>query len=127
MPYPGTVPKPGEVYWVTFDPVVGSEQAGRRPALVISPEIVQASLPVVVVVAITSTIASRENPLTPILPAGHPLPNESAVLTFQVRTLDQVRLGGCAGSLTSEQMAAVRRGLARVFELHVPRPLPGVP
>lgn len=117
VPYPADAPEAGEVYWVNLDPVVGSEQRGRRPALVISPKEVQVVLPVVVVAAITSVVRSYDNPLTPVLPAGHPLPKESTVLTFQIRTLDQRRLEAFAGRLTAVQMAAVRRGLIRSFGL----------
>jgi mRNA-degrading endonuclease toxin of MazEF toxin-antitoxin module len=73
---------------------------------------------VIVVAAITSQIRNRNSPVAPILPAGSPLPSESAVLTFQVRTLDyRRRLRRYAGALTSAQMTAVTRGLARSFGL----------
>jgi len=125
VPYPADTPRPGEIYWADLNPVTGSEQAGRRPVLVISPTVLQSTLPVVVTTSITTTIASRNNPLTPILPAGHPLSQESAVLTFQVRTLDQTRLDGYLGILTPSQMAQVRQGIARVFGLLPGRPGPG--
>ncbi|MGO9027353.1 MAG: type II toxin-antitoxin system PemK/MazF family toxin [Acidimicrobiales bacterium] len=117
MPYPETTPQPGEIYRVNLDPVVGSEQGRRRPVVVVSPEVIQGTLPIVLIAPITSKIKGRGNPISPILSAGEPLPQESAVLTFQVRTLDQTRLEKYLGSLTDDQMGAVRRGLAVSFGL----------
>jgi mRNA interferase MazF len=114
------VPRRGDVYWVNLDPVVGSEQGGLRPALVISPDAVNRVFPVVVVAPITSQIKDRNSPIAPLLPAGQPLPKESAVLTFQVRTLDRGRLRGLAGTLTPDQMSAVERGLAISLGLPLP-------
>jgi mRNA interferase MazF len=114
-------PKRGEVYWVDLSPVVGSEQAGRRPAVVISPNALNRTLPVVVVAAITSIVKDFTGPIAPILPAGQPLPERSQVLTFQVRTLDQSRLETPpAGVLSGEQLYAVARGVAFSFGLTPP-------
>jgi mRNA interferase MazF len=112
------------VYWVDLDPVIGSEQGGRRPAVVISPDAINRIFPVVVVAAITSQIKDRNSPVAPLLPAGQPLPKESAVLTFQVRTLDRRRLDSLAGTLTPERMDAVARGLALSFGLTPPTIVP---
>jgi mRNA interferase MazF len=117
VPFPPDAPRRGEVYWVTLDPVIGSEQAGRRPAVVISPDPINARLPTVVVAAITSNVVRRNSPVAPILPPGQPLPLESAVLTFQIRTIDRQRLQQFAGLLTPPQVQAVNYGLALSFGL----------
>ena len=109
MPYPADTPKPGEVYQVDLDPVIGSEQGRVRPVVVVSPEVIQQTLPIVVIAPITSKIKQRGSPISPILAAGSPLPEESTVLTFQVRTIDQSRLKQYRGSLSDDQMMAVKR------------------
>lgn len=117
MPYPEDQPKRGEVYRITLDLTVGSEQSGQRPALVISPDIGNRQLNTVVIAAITSQIRDRASVVAPLLPAGHPLALESAVLTFQIRTVDKQRLQEYLGQLTDAQMALVNRGLAVSFGL----------
>lgn len=118
MPYPPDVPRRGEVYFANLDPVEGSEQGGDRPVVVVSLDSANRGLPVVVVAAITRTIRNRTSVVAPILPPGSPLPDESAVLTFQIRTLDyRRRLRRYVGALTPQQMAAVSRGLAASFGL----------
>lgn len=120
MTAPDNCPVPGAVYWVDLDPVVGSEQGGRRPVVVISPTTINSKLPVVVVATITSQ-SRFASEIVPTLAAGEPLPKKSYVLTFQIRTLSITRLQQYVGSLTPDQMSEVKRGLAIVFGLLHPR------
>lgn len=118
MSLPTTAPPPqrGEIYWVDLTSgAVGSEQSGRRPALVISPTWINGNLPVVVVAAITTQIRSRSSPYVVILAAGQPLPSESAVLGFQVRTIDKTRLFDRVGTLTPQQQQSVDAAVAASF------------
>lgn len=117
MPFPATQPHRGEIYWANLSPVIGSEQGGRRPVLVISLDRDIPKLPTIVVAAVSTKVRDRTNPLAPVLSAGCPLPEESAVFTFQLRTLDKQRLDGYAGSLTPEQQQLVNQGLALSFGL----------
>jgi mRNA interferase MazF len=83
MPY---VPEAGDLIWTDFDPRVGREQAGRRPALVLSPaDFYRASE-----FAIVCPITSRVRPLgtSVVLPAGLPVAGE--VLTSHVRSIDML-------------------------------------
>lgn len=115
MPYPADSPMRGEVYWVNLDPVVGSEQAGDRPAVVISPNTRNRAMNTLVVAAITTKIRDRTSVIAPLMAAGSPLPTESAVLTFQIRTIDKLRIRRFAGTLSREQMISVARGLRASF------------
>lgn len=117
MPYPATQPRRGEIYMANLDPVVGSEQGGRRPVLVISLDRDIPRLPTIVTAAISTKIRDRTNPLAPILPPGQPLPEESAVFTFQLRTLDKTRLESFKGNVTADQLLSINRGLALSFGL----------
>jgi mRNA interferase MazF len=60
----------GEVIRVRLDPVQGSEQAGERPALVISPDLINVHSPVVLVAAITSRKTERVYPFEALIQAG---------------------------------------------------------
>ena len=117
MAYPSDDPSRGEIYWIDLDLTKGSEQSGNRPALIISPDFRNRQLKTVVIAAITTAIHDPLSPVAPVLPAGAPLEKESAVLTFQVRTVDKSRLGGYLGRLTFQQMRAVNTGLALSFGL----------
>ena len=95
----------GDCYWIDFTPSRGSEQAGRRPGVIISTNVANRHMPVVTVASITGRDKSRFN-LVLELPAGQPTPQKSWVLPFQIVSLDKSRLAlaDYIGSLTSSQL-----------------------
>jgi mRNA interferase MazF len=117
VPHPETPPRRGEIYWIDFNPVIGSEQGGRRPAVVISTDDFNKNVPVVAVAAISTSQATRTSPLAVNLPAGQPLQLASRILAFQVRTVDQSRLAGYLGSLDAQQVQALKGALRVVWDL----------
>lgn len=98
----GGTPHRGEIFYIDFNPARGSEQAGRRPGVVISLDSFNAKLPVVVVAAVTSKV--RSSPICVHLPAGSPLPQASMIMPFQVVTVDQSRLESYCGALDAAQL-----------------------
>lgn len=116
VPHPTTSPRRGEIYWVDFDPARGSEQAGHRPAVVISLDSFNARMNTVVIAALTTKIRPG-SPVQVYLPAGRPLPEEGAILGFQVMTADQSRLGRYAGALAKSQLAELDQVISRCFGL----------
>lgn len=110
------VPRRGDVYWVDFSPARGSEQNGTRPAVIISTDTANKVLNVVTVAAVTTKIRSG-SPLQLILPKGYPCKEESAVLGFQVMTVDKARLDDFVGSLDSAQLEELRRLMRTVWAL----------
>jgi mRNA interferase MazF len=78
----------GEVYTVDFNPARGSEQAGRRPAVVVSNDAQNQHGPVVIVAAVTSRAPKRPYPFIVEIPAGV-LPKDSYVLCDQLNTIDK--------------------------------------
>ncbi len=112
--------KRGEIYWVEFDPVKGSEQGGLRPALVVQNDIGNRYSPTTVVVAITRTIPPRPYPFVVVIePQESSLPERSAVNCAQIATSQQSGPKGRLrpprgetevrpiGRLNGEKMAAV--------------------
>jgi mRNA interferase MazF len=80
----------GEIYWVEFDPVKGSEQGGLRPALVVQNDVGNRYSPTTVVVAITRTIPPRPYPFVVVVePKESGLPAQSAVNSSQIATIQQ--------------------------------------
>lgn len=104
------------VFQADLDPVVGHEQTGRRPVLIVSAEPVNDTYGVVSVISITSRKNNRPVRLGEVLlPAGTAgLPNESCALCYQVRTLDKTRLGRTYGELTE---AALQRRILETLAL----------
>ena len=82
--------KRGEIYWVEFDPVKGSEQGGLRPALVVQQDVGNQYSPTTVVVAITRTLPPKPFPFVVVIePEGSGLPCRSAVNCAQIATIQQ--------------------------------------
>jgi mRNA interferase MazF len=80
----------GEIYWVEFDPVKGSEQGGLRPALVVQNDTGNQYSPTTVVVAVTRTIPPQPYPFVVVVePAESGLPVRSAVNCAQMATIQQ--------------------------------------
>src|SRR5690348_6143091 len=77
-------PDAGDLIWTEFDPTRGREQAGRRPALVLSPAIFTANTGFAIVCPITSRV--RPFPTSVILPPGLPVSGE--ILLSHVRSID---------------------------------------
>lgn len=78
-------PERGDLVWIDFDPQAGHEQAGRRPALVLSPRAYHQVTPFAVVCPITTTV--KGYPFEVILPAG--LAISGAVLADQIKSIDR--------------------------------------
>ncbi len=107
-----TFPHRGDVYWVSLDPVVGSEIAKTRPAVIVSNDIGNELSPRVIVAPITSRSTERVYPFQALLPAGEAgLPQASKVLLDQVCAIDKRRLGRRAGRVAAERLAEIDRAL----------------
>ena len=105
MPY---FPERGDAVWVSFDPQSGHEQAGRRPALVLSPSAYNQKVGLAVFCPITSQINGY--PFEVVIPGG--LGVTGAVLSDQVKSLDwQARNAELICSLPEETVSQVLQKL----------------
>lgn len=103
----------GDLYYAELDPIVGSEQAGTRPVLVVSNDIGNQYSPVIVIVPITSRrIGKKQLPTHVEVRIPELLKNDSTALTEQIRTIDKLRLKEYIGSLPDCLMTAVDQALA---------------
>lgn len=102
----------GQVHWTWLDPVVGSEQAGRRPSVIVSTNDL-ATGPTVVVVPLTSTMPAVMGAYMALLPRQRTgLPRDSVALCHHVRSVSVRRLGRFTGvTLGPADMAAVDAAL----------------
>ena len=108
----------GEIYYADLSPVVGSEQGGVRPVLIIQNDIGNKYSPTVIAAAITSQRDKTKLPTHIQVNAdGCGLAKDSIVLLEQVRTIDKQRLKEKMGSLDNNSMDKVNRALTVSFGL----------
>lgn len=100
--------KRGEIYFADLSPVVGSEQGGVRPVLIIQNNVGNKYSPTVIVSAITSQINKARIPTHIELSSkDYNLPKDSVILLEQIRTIDKKRLKEKISSLDNAKMKKV--------------------
>src|SRR5438132_13244939 len=100
------IPDTGDLIWTDFDRTRGREQAGRRPALVVSPKVFTENTGLAVVCPVTSRV--RPFPTSVVLPAGLPISGE--ILTSHIRSIDiQARPVRYAGAAVPSPVAQLVR------------------
>lgn len=110
--------KRGEIYYADLSPVVGSEQGGIRPVLIVQNNVGNKFSPTVIAAAITSQRYKTNLPTHIQIHASDcGLARDSIVLLEQVRTLDKKRLREKMGMLSSVDMHRVDRALSVSFGL----------
>ena len=104
--------KRGDLFWVNLNPTRGSEQAGRRPVIVIQNDIGNQMAPTTIVAPLTTKSFTKEYPTNVHLPKGTSgLKSNSAILLSQIRTIDQSRLQKKIGSLPEAYLEKVDRAI----------------
>lgn len=94
----------GEIYIADLDPVVGSEQGGKRPVLIIQNNLGNKHSPTVIVLAITSRFHKKRHLPTHVPIESGDLSKNSIALAEQVRTIDKSRLIHYVGRASKETM-----------------------
>ena len=102
----------GDLYYADLNPVVGSEQGGIRPVLIIQNDVGNKHSPTVIIAAITSKAMKATLPTHCILSTHAGLDWDSVVLLEQIRTIDKRRLKDHVGTLGEEDMSEVNEALA---------------
>ena len=110
--------KRGEIYYADLSPVVGSEQGGIRPVLIIQNDVGNKYSPTVIAAAITSQRDKTKLPTHISVDAdGCGLAKDSIVLLEQVRTIDKRRLKERMGALDGQDMGKVDHAISVSFGL----------
>ena len=109
--------KRGDIFYADLSPVVGSEQGGIRPVLIVQNDVGNKYSPTVIAAAITSQIGKSRLPTHIEIHSAGGLSKDSVVLLEQVRTLDKRRLKEKAGHLDDLSMNKVNNALAVSFGL----------
>ncbi|MBO5215675.1 MAG: type II toxin-antitoxin system PemK/MazF family toxin [Clostridia bacterium] len=104
--------KRGEIYYADLSPVVGSEQGGVRPVLVVQNDIGNKFSPTVIVSAVTSQLCKAKLPTHVEIKSGVcGLARDSVALLEQVRTIDKRRLKSRVGEVGEELMKSIDKAL----------------
>lgn len=110
--------KRGEIYYADLSPVVGSEQGGVRPVLIVQNDVGNKHSPTVIAAAITSRHDKSRLPTHIEVKADNcGLTRDSIVLLEQIRTIDKKRLGEKMGELDLNSMDKVNTALSISFGL----------
>ena len=108
----------GQVYYADLDPVIGSEQVGNRPVLVIQNNIGNRHSPTIIIAPITTRVKKLHQPTHIGVPPYFGLPQNSMVMLEQIRTIDKSRLGSYVGCLDDDVMDYVDEALGISVGLH---------
>ncbi len=110
----------GDIYYADLSPVVGSEQGGLRPVLIVQNDVGNRYSPTVIAAAITSRMSKTKLPThIDILGVEAGLSKDSVILLEQVRTIDKKRLKEKMGHLDRETMNSVNNAIQVSFGLSV--------
>ncbi|HOA55140.1 MAG: type II toxin-antitoxin system PemK/MazF family toxin [Acetivibrionales bacterium] len=110
--------KRGDIFYADLSPVIGSEQGGVRPVLIVQNDIGNKYSPTVIAAAITSQINKAKLPThIEVSAQDYGLQKDSVILLEQIRTIDRKRLRERIGHLDDEQMEKVNEALSISFGL----------
>ncbi len=110
--------KRGDIFYADLSPVIGSEQGGVRPVLVVQNDIGNKYSPTIIAAAITSQINKAKLPThIEINAQDYGLQKDSVILLEQIRTIDKKRLREKIGHLDEELMEKVNEALSISFGL----------
>lgn len=110
--------KRGDIFYADLSPVIGSEQGGLRPVLIVQNDVGNKHSPTVIAAAITSKIGKTHLPThIDIHASDFGLARDSVVLLEQIRTIDKMRLKEKMGHLDDVLMNEVNSALAVSFGL----------
>ena len=103
----------GDIYFADLDPVVGSEQGGTRPVIVIQNDTGNKHSPTLIVATVTTRIRKKENMPTHLLIKDNPAFREASVVQLeQIRTIDKCKIDNYLGKVTPHEMVAIEKALS---------------
>ena len=108
--------KQGEIWDVFLDPTLGSEQSGRRPAVIISGNLVNNNIRILIVCPLTSKLKNYEGNLILSPNERNGLKSKSEVMTIHIRSLAKERFKRKIGKLTNSEMSVILESLSKIIK-----------
>ena len=107
----------GDIYYASLDPIVGSEQNGTRPVVIIQNDIGNKYSPTVLVAPLTSKVKSKHHLPTHVLVKFERIKYNSIVLLEQIRVLDKSRIKNeFIGRANNKTIKKINKGLEKTLE-----------
>ena len=101
----------GEIWYVSLDPTKGSEQAGYRPVVILSGNMLNEHLRVVIVCPLTTKIKNYKGNIVLEPNSGNGLKQTSEVLLFHIRSISKSRFSSKIGKIKPSELEELKRGL----------------
>lgn len=109
----------GEIYYATLDPIIGNEQGGRRPVLIIQSNKGTRNCPTVIVAPITKLINKKFYMCSHVsIKSRRYLKYDSVVLIEHIRSISKERLGQYLASISYKEQMAVNKALLNTFGIN---------
>lgn len=105
----------GDIWYANLNPIKGSEQAGHRPVVIVSGNVVNSHLNIVIAMPLTSKIKNYKGNLVLSPNKTNGLTEKSEVLIFHIRSLSKDRLEKKLGTITAEALSILKEGLIDIL------------
>ena len=109
--------KKGDIFYATLDPIIGSEQDGKRPVVVVQNNLANKYSPTVIIAPITTVLKKIDLPTHISIKKNNFLKKDSIIVIEQVRVIDKVRLKSFLGRLTELQIQQVDKALIKALSI----------
>ena len=109
--------KRGDIYLAELDPVIGSEQGGQRPVVVVQNDLANKYNPTIIIAPITSVLKKKKLSTHILIRKNKYLKNDSMILLEQIKTIDKCRLISFIGRLNNNKVNQISNRLLEIFEI----------
>ncbi len=110
------IPKQGEIWYASLDPTKGSEQAGYRPVVILSGNLMNSYLKVLIVCPLTTSIKNYKGNVVVQPAKANGLTKPSEILIFHIRSVSKARLVERIGTVTASQLEEMKKGLGEILK-----------
>jgi len=107
--------KQSELWYADLNPVIGSEQAGLRPVVIVSGNLANTYLNTVICCPLTSKIKNYKGNVVLVPNAYNKLKKDSEILTFHIRSLSKERLVKKIGAISEEELNQIKKGFDEIW------------
>lgn len=107
--------KQGEIWYAHLSPIKGSEQAGHRPVVIVSGNMLNEYLNIVIAIPLTTKIKNYKGNLVLNPNKANGLTEKSEVLIFHIRSLSKERLEKKIGNISKEELSILKEGLEDIL------------
>lgn len=111
--------KKGDIYYAMLDPVIGSEQDGKRPVVVVQNNLANKHSPTVIVAPITTILKKLYLPTHIVINKNNFLKKDSTILIEQIRVIDKSRIITYLGKLKEFQIRKIDKALINAFAIDI--------